>query len=179
MRAQTTFDFAIGMSIFIITVVFVFGFIPGMLQPFEEGTQEETVSANRVAGQLVEGELGNPSQPYELVPKCTRAFFDDSPVPVSSAQCAFDNTDDIKERVGLRDRDQLNITLHAQLDGDDPLEMLCWDESAGELAEHGSGSCDTSFKTGEDPPVTSQSVVVARRTGYMNDNDVRVLVRTW
>jgi hypothetical protein len=27
--------------------------------------------------------------------------------------------------------------------------------------------------------VTSQSVVVARRTGYMNDNDVRILVRTW
>ena len=33
-RGQTTLDFAIGVSVFLIVVAFVLAFVPGMVQPF-------------------------------------------------------------------------------------------------------------------------------------------------
>lgn len=74
-RAQTTLDFAIGMSVFLIAVTFVFSFIPGMLQPFTGSNEAKTVVADRVADSLAEGMLGDPSEPYILDRTCTIAFF--------------------------------------------------------------------------------------------------------
>jgi hypothetical protein len=74
-RAQTTLDFAVGMSIFLIAVAFVFSFTPSLLEPFEGGGTEDSVTANRVASQLVEGTLADPDTPYVLDKACTTAFF--------------------------------------------------------------------------------------------------------
>jgi hypothetical protein len=56
-RGQTTLDFAIGMSVFLMTTIAVISFVPGMLEPFQTGPQESTVIADRVATQLVESTL--------------------------------------------------------------------------------------------------------------------------
>jgi hypothetical protein len=77
-RGQTTLDFAIGMSVFLIAVAFVFSFIPGMLQPFTGSNEAKTVVADRVADSLAEGMLGHPTEPYILDSDCTVAFFDPS-----------------------------------------------------------------------------------------------------
>jgi len=74
-RAQTTLDFAVGMSIFLLTVAFVFTFAPNIAEPFSDSGTENTVTANRAASQLVEGTLASPDRPYVLDKACTIAFF--------------------------------------------------------------------------------------------------------
>lgn len=74
-RGQTTLDFAVGMSIFLIAVAGVISFTPSLLEPFEGGGTEDTIVANRVASQLVEGTLTDPEQPFVLDKACTTAFF--------------------------------------------------------------------------------------------------------
>ena len=74
-RAQTTLDFAVGMSIFLLTVAFVFTFAPNIAEPFSDSGTENTVVADRVASQLVAGTLADPDRPYVLDRECTVAFF--------------------------------------------------------------------------------------------------------
>jgi phosphohistidine swiveling domain-containing protein len=74
-RGQTTLDFAVGMSLFLISVAFVISFTPNLIQPFADSGTEDTIIANRVASQLVEGTLADPGKPYVLDKACTMAFF--------------------------------------------------------------------------------------------------------
>ncbi len=74
-RAQTTLDFAVGMSIFLLTIAFVISFTPNLIQPFSDSGTENTIVANRAASQLVEGSLVDPNEPYVLDKGCTMAFF--------------------------------------------------------------------------------------------------------
>jgi len=75
-RGQTTLDFAVGVSVFLLTAIFVLTFVPGMLEPFEEGTQEEISAADRIATELVEGTLASPDRPNLLDRECTVIFFE-------------------------------------------------------------------------------------------------------
>ena len=53
-RGQTPQDFAVGISIFLITVTFVFAFVPSVLQPSRAGEEVTlTTEADRVASGLV------------------------------------------------------------------------------------------------------------------------------
>lgn len=63
MRAQTTLDFAIGISVFLLAVVFVLAFAPGMLDPFTGSAGEKRVASNRIADALSQGMLGDPADP--------------------------------------------------------------------------------------------------------------------
>lgn len=77
MRGQTTLDFAIGVSVFLIVVTFVLAFVPGMLQPFQASTQQETAAADRLAEQLASDVLvADVGTPYVLDRDCTAAFFE-------------------------------------------------------------------------------------------------------
>ena len=75
-RGQTTLDFAFGVSVFLLTAIFVLTFVPGMLQPFEQSTQEEITAANRIATDLAEETLASPDRPYVLDRECTIIFFE-------------------------------------------------------------------------------------------------------
>lgn len=75
-RGQTTLDFAIGVSIFVVVVAFVLAFVPGMLQPFEASTQQETAAADRLAERLAGGMLvEDPRTPYVFDRGCLIGFF--------------------------------------------------------------------------------------------------------
>lgn len=75
-RGQTTLDFAVGMSVFLLVVAFVLAFVPGMLQPFESGTQQETAAADRVADDLASGALvADRGTPFVLSRECLIGFF--------------------------------------------------------------------------------------------------------
>ncbi|WP_255196618.1 DUF7287 family protein [Halorarius litoreus] len=152
MRAQTTLDFAIGTSIFIIVVAFVLAFVPGMLQPFEASTQQETAAADRIADQLVTDVLvEDVNSPFVLDRECTLAFFapenndDDGTMSTSypvGADCNFPATDSLPERLSLSEPLNIRLRLVRDLttveaddpDGDmggddDEIDTLCVDES--------------------------------------------------
>ena len=57
-RGQTTQDFAIGISIFLLTVGFTFGFLPTLLSPFGSPMGDDiTAKSDRVAGTIIDDHL--------------------------------------------------------------------------------------------------------------------------
>jgi len=173
MRGQTTLDFATGTVIFLLSLIFVFSFIPGVLQPFTGTQQAEPVVANRVADRLVEGGLGSPDRPYTLDKTCTVEFFDDS----APSDCNYEGSD-LNDRVGLTDRTNLNITMFANVTGDRAQERVCWDDSAGVLRQTGATGCDVTMTIGSVRSDASSSVT-AQRVAYLNGTAVTVEVETW
>lgn len=54
---QTSLDFLIGITLFLLVFIFVFAFIPKMFTPFQTDSDELTMAADRAAGALVESKL--------------------------------------------------------------------------------------------------------------------------
>jgi len=181
MRAQTTLDFAIGMSIFLITVAFVLSFSTGITEPFADTDQAHTVTADRVADALAGGMLGDHEEPSVLDDECTTAFFG-GPDP---GDCNFDPGNALKVRVGLEGRPsgtepELNVTVRGNLTNDaDGADVLCWDDGDQVVVEADNADCDDRYTAGPTPPTDTGSVVVARRMVSINGIDATVLVRVW
>lgn len=177
MRGQTTLDFAIGMSVFLAVVLFVFLFAPGMLQPFTVGTQEETVSANRIADQLAQDMLGAPGSPYVLDRYCTIEFFADN----APSQCRF-GSGSLQEKLGVKDRQNVNVTIDGNVStANTHDERLCWDDSDEALQEvpTAPGDCSTIFAIGSTPPQDNDASVTASRVVSLYGEDVTIRVVMW
>lgn len=56
-EGQTSLDFLIGITLFLLVFIFVFAFIPKMFTPFQTDSDELTMTADRVAMALVENLL--------------------------------------------------------------------------------------------------------------------------
>lgn len=180
MRAQTTLDFAIGISVFLLTAVVVFAFVPGMLQPFNAGAQEETVASDRLASQLAGGMLADPAEPYVLLTGCTVEFF--NATSSTPPFCAFDQSTDLTDpdgltdRVGVAPRQRINVTIRGNVSGT-PDELLCWDGNA--VVNQSNCSGGVLFAAGDAPPAKSGSVVTARRAVAIEGYDATLVVRAW
>jgi hypothetical protein len=186
MRGQTTLDFAIGISVFLITAMFVFAFVPGVLQPFTQGAQEETVVADRVASQLAKGSLAKSEVPYVLAADCTTEFFrtDTTGLPVPDDRCRFNQDTDLSnsdvglpDRIGLTDRQRVNVTISGDVGNGE--EHLCLDTSNGEVVGKSSGNCDVRFAIGDAPPEGSTSVISSRRAVAVDGYDATLIVKVW
>ncbi|WP_246022953.1 DUF7287 family protein [Halosimplex halophilum] len=175
-RGQTTLDFAIGTSLFLLTLVFVVAFVPGMLEPFAGGAQSETPAVNRVADGLTQGTLGNASAPYVLDETCTVELFT-AGVP---AQCRYDGAT-LSDRVGVLQRTPVNVTIRGDLDGSGTDSILCWDTSVpgGQLAERGESGCGPLLTGGSNPAGSGGKTVSARRVALLDGEDVTVEVVMW
>jgi hypothetical protein len=183
-RGQTTLDFAIGISIFLAVLLFIFLFLPGILSPFTESAQEETISSNRVADQLATGVLASPADPYVLDSYCTVEFFrapdesTDSDVPGS---CNY-ATGTLEEQVGVAEgRERVRVVMRGDITNSGSSEILCWDNTGtetGVVEEGQSGtSCDVKLTRGNPP--TTQDSITSRRTVSLDDTDVSLLVEVW
>lgn len=64
--AQTSLDFLVGVTIFLLAFIFVYSFIPGMFAPFNSNSDELTMTADRVAAMLVEVNLSQGSTGAKL-----------------------------------------------------------------------------------------------------------------
>lgn len=197
MRAQTTLDFAIGIGVFLLTVVFVLAFAPGMLDPFTGDTGEKRVASNRVADALSQGMLGDPDDPYVLDVTCTVAFFDPANNDDSTTNddwvggCRYERTNDLNARVGAEGRpagtgfDLRVRVLGEDADGDGNLDVLCWDASGSAVVPESHADCDTGdvvLDGGSTPPTETDTVVVARRGVYLPDGegiDATLVVEVW
>lgn len=103
-RAQTTQDFAIGASVFLLTMAFVFALIPTVFAPFQTPvTSADTVASQRIADS-VQGEITG--EGLTIDPAARDAFF------------ASTTGDGIRERYGLGRSTNVNVTLGAYSAGD-------------------------------------------------------------
>lgn len=176
MRAQSTLDFAIGMSFFLLAVAFVFAFVPGMIDPFTGSVQEEMTASNRLADRLATDALSSPDEPYVLNETCTRRFFDSSAAP---GACAFADGSAVGDRLAVDGRLSVNVTITGNVSGSGGDDLLCWDDSESAVAENSNcGSDDVPFAAGEAPP-DGRSVVSALRRVTVGGVDARLVVRAW
>jgi len=176
-RAQTTLDFTIGITIFLVVLAAVFLFVPGTLQPFSEGGQENIVSVNRVADDLSEGSLATEGTSHILNGTCTEAFFN------STNRCGFDSTD-VADLVGLGEFKNANVTIIGNVSTRSGVqEILCYDHGDAPGSRLASpdpdcGSSETRLAIGDDPSV-AESSVTARRVVELDGRDIFLVVKVW
>ncbi|WP_152040687.1 DUF7287 family protein [Salinigranum salinum] len=108
-RGQTTIDFAVGATLFLLTMAFVFTFVPVMFQPFAT-SQSDPLVADRVANRLATDVLGDPAEPYVLDETCTTAFFASNPAP-SGCSYLYSASSHPYVALGVEDDTRINVTL--------------------------------------------------------------------
>lgn len=162
-RGQTVLDYAMGVGLFFVALVFVFGIVPGMFDPFTVGS--DTGVGDRVASSLSVDQLGDPAEPYVLNEECTWEFFDQMQTGDDApASCRFDTTvDGPAAMYGLDSSTSLNVTI---TDFDDTPVVLS-----------GAGG-DRTLRAGEPLPTTS-SITTARRNVHLAGRTYRLEVNVW
>lgn len=178
-RGQTTLDFAIAMGVFLLTVAFVFTFIPSLTAPFVDGNQDRTAIADRVATNLVEGALADPDEPYVLDVTCTSGFFNETNISAID-HCGYTNdTADFRKRIGVSDRSNVNVTLVRINRSSRERRLQCGDGS-GTVVNATDPGCnpDLVYELGENP-TGGESVTVARRVVSIDEKDATLFVRVW
>lgn len=176
-RGQTTLDFAVGISLFLGVVVFIFLFVPGILEPFTVGAQEETVTVNRVADGLVQGQLGSPERPNVLRTDCTLAVFSAWDDADRVDRCGVSGQT-LQEFVGVEESQPMNVSVYGNTSHTDTgSDLLCWD---GELVERDdAASCPVKLAAGGRAPDANADAVTAKRVAYLAGEDVTIRVEMW
>lgn len=170
-RGQTTIDFVTGMSVFLLVLIGVLVFLSGAFEPVGAAAQDTRPTADRVAGSLSTGLLGDPATPYLLGTSCTVDFFEGT----SPADCRYTGST-VQERVGLDSTTSVNIKLRELTDSHTDGDLLCWDADAEEVTTTG---CDTTFEVGADPPGDSTATVTAERIVRIDGTDAALIVELW
>ncbi|WP_440991298.1 DUF7287 family protein [Haloarchaeobius baliensis] len=105
-RGQTTQDFAVGISVFLLTVGFTFGFLPTLLSPFGSPVGDDiTAKSDRVAGTMI-SDLAVDGEPRTLNATQLQAFISNNQSEAS-----------LREYFGLRASADLNVTVIDVHDG--------------------------------------------------------------
>jgi hypothetical protein len=193
MRAQTTLDFAIGVTVFLAVLIFAFSFVPGILEPFEVGADENSKLSDRIADSLSQERLGSAENPHILDRYCTVTFFDES---VDAAdECNYQN-DSLRDEFDLGQFKHINVTIEGNItDQNTGIEPICWtDEGPVGDAEPGfieenftdgsvdcspGGSGDVVLTAGETRPEGRDTTISARRLVLLDGNAVTLTVVVW
>jgi hypothetical protein len=164
-RGQTTLDFAIGMGVFLLTVVFVVAQAPTLFDPFAGGTGTTLIVADRAATTLSADLLAaSPAAPGTLSAGCVAAFFQES---IDGASCDanvdFSEADALGTALSLDGRNA-NVTVHGL---DAPVSQPATTEWA------------TDPLTRSSTDSAPSDVAVATRTVSIDGRQYRLTVQVW
>ncbi|WP_435335690.1 DUF7287 family protein [Haloarchaeobius sp. TZWWS8] len=149
-RGQTTQDFAVGISIFLLAVGFTFGFFPSLLTPFGSPLGDDiTAKSDRVAATLIE-EHHVDGEPRRLDYAQLNAFLADN-----------DTASELRDHFGLRSSANVNVTLQDVQSNGTRTQLL----SAGDVYAD------------QTPAASTTRVVVV--TGGQCTVECLVIVRVW
>lgn len=190
-RAQSVFDFSIGVSLFLIVVIAVLVFLPTAFAALDDGggvSASDRNAANRAADTIVSKGFGDSDRPNTFNYFCLIAFFDDR------SDCGFEAGRSPAADASLDPQRPLNVTASADLDADGRLERLCWNGNApategGSVTPWvpaGDSECQIPFAT-ETSAAANVEYTSATRVGTLQTLDrggtsrpmVYVTVRTW
>lgn len=169
-RGQTGIDFIVGVGIFLLTIAFVFSFVPGTLAPFGDATGEPIV-ADRIADELVYEALAEAGGPSVLDERCTLAFFGYA----ASTDCHFEGAGQPEDWLAVPPRTTLNVTVEKNVDGVPGREVVCLD--AGTITDCASGGDRLAY--GSATPQDGVSVATASRVVSLGGTDAVLVVRVW
>lgn len=183
MRAQTTLDFTLGVTIFIAAIIFAFTFAPSILSPFDESGQQDNIVADRVADQVSQGLL-SPSEPQFVLDRhCAVSFFnrtDPDGIHTAPDRCPYESGT-LTDQLGIKSTTNVNITLTGDL-GDPPsgTNQLYWDNSTDTLREGPTGAGDeVVLSSGDSPPLRNDATVTSTRVVTLAREDVTLTVVVW
>jgi hypothetical protein len=116
-RGQTTQDFAVGISVFLLTVTFAFTFVPSTVTPFGSPvTDAIPAKSDRVASTVVDRYAASDGSRTLNLTKLT-----DSDLVDSDSEGAVNATgpnqisgQDLRDLFGLRDTAQVNVTIETR-----------------------------------------------------------------
>ncbi|UPV73591.1 hypothetical protein M0R89_13715 [Halorussus limi] len=157
-RGQTSIDFVVGMSVFLLTVAFVVAFLPGMFGPFTATGSGDVLAADRTAGLLAEQTLADPTNPGVLNATCTAEFFSKTDDGAIAACGLGADSSDLDAALGLGSATGVNVTI----------------ERGGTVRS----KRGVTLAAGPEPPV-SESVVVSRRVVLLGGDNANLYVRMW
>lgn len=157
-----------------IAVAFVFGFIPTMVEPFTGG-QEITIAADRVTDQITDGMMAVPGKPSVLNATCTYAFFDASYGSGDDCALSYDETEtDLTTRLAIDSTYSVNVSIRRNVTNGPTPEILCTDGTSVHACSLGGDR----LAIGPEAR-TDGSVVSTRRTRFIDEKDVLVVVKVW
>lgn len=157
-RGQTTVDYAIGITTFLLVLAFVFAFIPSITGPFTAEPTDRPLIADRSADHLSKELLVEEPGSIRLDEGCTEAFFEADGAP---DECRYDI-----------DGSDLPAALHVDRPGVSVNVTI--DDGDGTVRTIGG----TELSAGGTPPASS-SVVVARRVVLLDDRRGYLRMRVW
>jgi len=166
LRGQTTLDFAVGMGVFLLTVVFVISFAPTMFDPFAGGTGTDLVVADRAATTLSADLLAaSTAEPGALAIGCVAEFFDiEGDERLEGANCsATAEFDDLDGSLSLDDRNA-NVTVH---------------DLGAPASEPSEPEWSDGVLTRSNADSVPSDVAVATRTVSIDGDRYRLTVRVW
>lgn len=153
-RGQTLPDFAVGIAVFLLTIVFVSVFVPQLLVPFDD--QEQPVVAERIANDLGNDLLTEQQTPSKLNESATRSFFNKT-------------EDEALDQFGVDSWYSLNVTLRNASSHTGDSEIRCAG-TGGDWWIVDCGAGDERFAVGSAVPQNEQSVATVRQTLFAVDS---------
>lgn len=158
-RGQTAIDYAIGITVFLLVVAFVFAFVPTTFAPFAGDDGRLMVLADRTADHLTDDLLvASVADPVVFNATCTTGFFDADGVAPSA--CRYDEDgSDLRAALGI---DAPGVHLNATLERDGSVATL-----------------EGTRLAAGDQPRSQADVNVARRMALLDGKQYRVYVRVW
>ncbi|WP_418284946.1 DUF7287 family protein [Halorubrum sp. DTA46] len=173
-RGQTPIDFAVGASVFLLTLAFVIAFVPTLFDPFSAAETASPVVSDRVAAGVA-GDLlaASPAEPGVLSPTCTVAFFSANATLGTEADCHPDVAATPADHFGL-DGD-VQVIVH-RLSETNPSE-----NPANVSIVTAEGSFDVELiRPTEGPSGTAaDDVTVSQRLVSIDGDQFRLTVRVW
>jgi hypothetical protein len=155
-RGQTQQDFAVGVSVFLLAVFFVFSFVPTTVAPTDANTESESYVADRVADSVL-ADLTVPTEANVLDPDRAADFF-----------AAHGTSGTIQANYSVADTRQVNVTLD-DLDG---VTVAVNDTAVADSVAGG-----TVATAGDDYP--GGAGVAATRVVRVGSARYRLAVRVW
>lgn len=179
-RAQSVFDFTIGVSLFLVVVTAVFVFVPTAFGAVDDSgvTYDDGLAAERavdyLAGTAFQNGTTRSARPATFDVTCVVAFFNDT------GDCGFERDNDLATDAGLPPGRPLNVTVEPRAGNG---THLCWDADTGTVVKTGSSNCTPA--TEADVPLhdgstaSGEAFASATRYGRLANRSVYVVVRTW
>ena len=150
-RGQTLQDFALGISLFLVTVTFVFGLFPSYLAPFTEGPGSGDQLRSERVGEAIILNHSVPGQPNVLnATQLNRTL--------------SKNQTELRSRYGLSAVADVNVTVRELNDG--------------RVVGHGPGTLSTAERAGRQPAAASGRIVKLTNESVCRPS-CRLVVKVW
>lgn len=175
-RAQAPIDFAVGASVFLLTLGFVIAFVPTVFDPFAGAATASPVVSDRIAAGLA-GDLlaASPTEPGVLSPACTAAYFEDggNAALADAAGCPAGVANDTAAEFGIDD--DVLVVVHAMGESD-PIGNA---STASIDTEHGTHDVELRRSTRDPVRVDRGGVSVSQRLVSIEGTQYRLTVWVW